>query len=104
MERPMIVLVVDDEPSIRELCASILRGAGFEVSCAADGEEALRPLAPGLDIILTDLGMPDRAVRRRAQLHALRGNGGAGEGDRGVEPPLRTGRRGRAPRGRCLAA
>ena len=36
------LLVVDDEPSIRELLTASLRFAGFEVSAAADGAEALR--------------------------------------------------------------
>ena len=36
------LLVVDDEPNIRDLLASSLRFAGFEVSTAADGNGALR--------------------------------------------------------------
>ena len=36
------LLVVDDEPSIRELLTASLRFAGFEVVPAADGAEALK--------------------------------------------------------------
>ena len=36
------LLVVDDEPSIRELLTASLRFAGFEVDTAAAGAEALQ--------------------------------------------------------------
>jgi two-component system OmpR family response regulator len=55
------LLVVDDEPSIRELLTASLRFAGFEVFDAADGREALklaeqyRPDLVVLDIMLPDL-------------------------------------------------
>ena len=35
------LLVVDDEPNIRELLSTSLRYAGFEVTAAANGREAL---------------------------------------------------------------
>jgi len=53
------VLVVDDEPSIREFLAFVLQDEGFHVQTAADGEQALevaREHPP--DIVLTDLMMP----------------------------------------------
>lgn len=52
------ILVVDDEPSIRELVAEALRDAGYEVVTAADGEIALhmmraqRPHALVLDLMM----------------------------------------------------
>jgi two-component system OmpR family response regulator len=55
------LLVVDDEPSIRELLTASLRFAGFEVFPASDGAEALklaeqhRPDLVVLDIMLPDL-------------------------------------------------
>jgi len=55
------LLVVDDEPSIRELLTASLRFAGFEVFPAADGAEALklaeqhRPDLVVLDVMLPDL-------------------------------------------------
>jgi two-component system OmpR family response regulator len=53
------LLVVDDEPNIRELLSASLRFAGFEVSTAADGHEALasaRAVKP--DLLLLDVMMP----------------------------------------------
>jgi two-component system OmpR family response regulator len=41
-ERPARVLVVDDEESITQLVATVLRYEGFEVECAADGRTAVR--------------------------------------------------------------
>src|SRR5437763_10927388 len=53
------LLVVDDEPNIRELLSASLRYAGFEVATAADGNEALR-VADGFkpDLLLLDVMMP----------------------------------------------
>ena len=54
------VLVVDDEPSMRLLCSINLELAGFEVSEAADGAEALvRAKTGGFDLVLLDVMMPD---------------------------------------------
>jgi two-component system NtrC family sensor kinase len=53
------VLVVDDEPSVRDVLARILRHGGHEVTTAASGEDALEHFAPGqYDLLFTDLGMP----------------------------------------------
>ena len=54
------LLVVDDEPNIRELLATSLRFAGFEVHAAADGGSALRmarDLEP--DLLVLDVMLPD---------------------------------------------
>jgi DNA-binding NtrC family response regulator len=54
------VLVVDDEPDIRELVKEILEDEGYEVTLAQDGDsarEALRTKRP--DLILLDIWMPD---------------------------------------------
>jgi DNA-binding NtrC family response regulator len=54
------VLVVEDDPSIRRLCAGILSKAGFQVSTASDGHEALSILnVTRIDIVVTDLAMPN---------------------------------------------
>ena len=63
------LLVVDDEPNIRELLATSLRFAGFEVYAAADGGSALR-LARDVepDLVVLDVMLPDMdgfAVTRR---------------------------------------
>jgi DNA-binding response OmpR family regulator len=53
------VLIVDDEPSIREFLAFVLEDEGFDVATAADGHEALQTAkARPPDIVLTDLMMP----------------------------------------------
>jgi CheY-like chemotaxis protein len=54
------VLVADDMPIVRRLCASILRGAGHEVFEAENGREALDLyLADRHDVIVLDLRMPE---------------------------------------------
>lgn len=57
----MNVLVVDDDPAIREVIAELLEDEGYVVAIAADGEEALAILqgqaAPPC-LILLDLMMP----------------------------------------------
>ncbi len=63
------LLVVDDEPNIRELLSTSLRFAGFEVHTAADGEQALavaekvRPDLLVLDVMMP--GLDGFAVTRR---------------------------------------
>ncbi len=53
------LLVVDDEPNIRELLAASLRFAGFDVRAAADGEEALEQVRRHRpDLVLLDVMMP----------------------------------------------
>jgi two-component system response regulator AtoC len=53
------VLVVDDEPAIRQVVASQLRKAGHSVEQAGDGETAMERLAKGdVDIVLCDIKMP----------------------------------------------
>ena len=54
----MRILVVDDEPSIRDVCERLLRRAGHQTVSAASGAEALPRLSEGWDIVLTDLLMP----------------------------------------------
>jgi CheY-like chemotaxis protein len=67
MSRPedKTVLVVDDEPDVRNYLASILRDARFNVLTAADGEEALeiaRRERP--DFISLDLVMPRKSGQK----------------------------------------
>jgi CheY-like chemotaxis protein len=53
------VLVVDDEEPIRELCARVLARAGYRVTVAAGGVEAVRLVTDELfDLIVCDLRMP----------------------------------------------
>jgi two-component system chemotaxis response regulator CheY len=53
------VLTVDDSRTMREMVSFTLRGAGFEVVEAGDGQQALVLLASHkVDLILADLNMP----------------------------------------------
>ncbi len=53
------VLVVEDEDVIRGLVDQILRGEGYEVLLAADGDEAIALAGTNrIDVLLTDLTMP----------------------------------------------
>jgi two-component system, NtrC family, response regulator AtoC len=53
------VLVVDDEKLIRWSLKERLQAAGYHVSEAADGAEALRRVEEGADLVLLDLKLPD---------------------------------------------
>ncbi|MBI4912497.1 MAG: fused response regulator/phosphatase [Acidobacteria bacterium] len=57
-----VVLVVDDEPPIRDILSFYLKRAGYQVLLAEDGRkglEAMAKLQP--DLILSDLRMPEMA-------------------------------------------
>lgn len=54
------ILSVDDSASVRQMVAFALETAGYQVSQAADGREALAALkAAPVDLIVTDLNMPN---------------------------------------------
>ena len=56
---PGTVLVVEDQDSARESLAELLRGEGYEVHEAADGNAAISLVDQlDLDLVLTDLTMP----------------------------------------------
>jgi len=68
------VLVVDDERMVRTMASRILRDAGFDVLCAADGHEALdvvRDASAPPCAVLLDLTMP--RLGGEETLRALRG-------------------------------
>ncbi len=53
------ILVVDDEESIRDLCARVLARSGFQVTIAGDGEDAVRHLQDeSFDLVISDIRMP----------------------------------------------
>jgi two-component system, OmpR family, response regulator MprA len=55
----MRLLVVDDDPSVREALALVLEMGGFEVTTAVDGREAIRTLAVASpDAVVLDVLMP----------------------------------------------
>jgi CheY-like chemotaxis protein len=56
-----IVLVVDDEPMVRDIVQHVLLSAGFDVLIAANGSQALelsRRCEGHIDLLLTDVNMP----------------------------------------------
>jgi two-component system, OmpR family, response regulator MprA len=56
----MTIMVVDDEPAVRDALRRALRLEGYDVALAADGAEALSLLADGArpDALLLDVLMP----------------------------------------------
>jgi two-component system OmpR family response regulator len=68
------LLVVDDEPNIVELLSASLRYAGFEVSSARSGREAVDQVrAERPDLVVLDVLMP--GIDGFSVLRQLRGNG-----------------------------
>jgi PAS domain S-box-containing protein len=76
------ILVVEDEPDVRNYSCETLRELGYTVFVAADGEQGLRLLAehPEIELLFTDVGLPgpyngrqlaDEAQRRRPGLRVL---------------------------------
>ncbi|MFH1222278.1 MAG: response regulator [Candidatus Micrarchaeota archaeon] len=58
------IMVVDDEPDIRESVKAIMGKAGYNVVVAVDGDDCLRKLpAQKVDLILLDIMMPGTPVR-----------------------------------------
>lgn len=54
-----VILVVDDEPAIRDILSAILMDEHYEVLTAANGREALGRLRQAAaDVILSDVMMP----------------------------------------------
>jgi CheY-like chemotaxis protein/HPt (histidine-containing phosphotransfer) domain-containing protein len=59
-DSPARVLLVEDDPELPEVLASVLAHDGLEIECVATGAEALERLEARLpDLILLDLGLPD---------------------------------------------
>ena len=74
------VLIVDDEPDIREILNLLLLSNGYEVLSSADGENAIRILKenPTIDLIILDIMMPHedgvqvlRKIREFSKVPAL---------------------------------
>ncbi len=73
------VLLVEDDPSIREVTSLGLRGAGLSVETAADGREALvRFRAEPYDLVVLDVMLPEldglevcREIRRSSRVPIL---------------------------------
>lgn len=74
------VLIVDDDPTIRQILATLLTMEGFVVATAADGRQAWEQvLAAPPDVVLSDARMPRMngyellaAIRANPSLDAVR--------------------------------
>ena len=68
------IMTVDDSASVRQMVSLTLRDAGYSIIEACDGKDALAKLAGPVDMIVTDLNMPNmdgitfiKSVRALAQ-------------------------------------
>jgi two-component system, NtrC family, response regulator AtoC len=60
MSSALQILVVDDEPAIRQILTATIARAGHSVEVAGSGREALMRLAKGdIEVALCDINMPD---------------------------------------------
>jgi C4-dicarboxylate-specific signal transduction histidine kinase len=70
---PGRLVLVDDEPVILNLLASVLEGDDFDVVPCADGRTGLAEIERGCDVLLTDKNLPDvngiELLRRARELH-----------------------------------
>lgn len=76
-----VVLVVDDEPQVLQITASMLEENGCEVVTAGNGADALQKLSADerIEILITDINMPgmdgyelaEKATRMRARLRVI---------------------------------
>ena len=71
------VLVIDDEPGLRQSLGLLLVDAGYEVAAEGDGRRGLeRALAESFDLILCDVRMPQ--MDGLTFLRSYKERGGAG--------------------------
>jgi two-component system cell cycle sensor histidine kinase/response regulator CckA len=89
------ILLVEDEPAVRQLFASALQRAGYLVHQARSGEEAvsLFESCPAIDLLLTDIRMPEMSglelVRQlSARAPALKVICISGYPGAGTDPPI----------------
>jgi CheY-like chemotaxis protein len=63
-----VVLLVEDEPTVRDLVSEILDDLGYQVMEAIDGAAGLRILRSGakIDLMVSDVGLPDVNGRQLA--------------------------------------
>jgi two-component system cell cycle sensor histidine kinase/response regulator CckA len=89
-----LVLVVDDEVSIRNMSATMLSRQGYRVLTAGDGAEAIALFAPRskeISLVITDLSMPNldgaalagviRRINPEVKIIAVSGLAASGQGE-----------------------
>ena len=70
LPRRRAILLVEDEPFVREATCSILESAGFEVLPAEDAQEAMKVYEEcnrGIDLVMTDMVLPGRSGQQLGQ-------------------------------------
>ncbi len=68
------ILIVEDEPGVRAVARRVLARQGYELLEACDGQEAMDILSSNtVDLVLTDMVMPNMGGRELAQLIQERG-------------------------------
>src|ERR1039458_3113160 len=72
-----VILTVDDSSSVRQMVKFTLADAGYTVIEAVDGNDALAKLAQPVNLVITDLNMPNLdgigLIRRVRALPACKG-------------------------------
>ncbi len=59
--KPLVVLVIEDDPFFRDVMVEALERAGFRTQAAENGSVGLKiAMAQPLDIVVTDLFMPEK--------------------------------------------
>ena len=73
-----LILAVDDSSSVRQMVKFTLTDAGYSVIEAVDGRDALTKLTSSVNLVITDLNMPNldgigliRSVRANPALRGL---------------------------------
>ena len=51
-------LIVDDHADARDIISRMLSTVGFDIQTAVNGEDALKKVASGFDLVILDLSMP----------------------------------------------
>ena len=57
-DHPLHILLVEDDTSVRESVAGVLRDEGYAVHTAVDGRQAIAQFPPQTDLLIADLVMP----------------------------------------------
>jgi CheY-like chemotaxis protein len=88
---PVRILVVDDAAVVRDVCADLIRGLGYDVNVVADAAEALARLRnERFDAVITDIVLPGidgrqliaTAIHEQPMLRLVAMTGADVDGDR----------------------
>ena len=78
LEGSETILLVDDNAEFRDATRALLDALGYQVLVAADGQAALRAFSDAVDLVLTDVVMPEMSgielvdrLRRQRQVRAI---------------------------------